>query len=73
MNNNIIMVANYTSDDSYAWWLMEHFWCILAEEVNKYGGKTFVAYPKLSAASENVNKSSAAALEIKVDKVTEEL
>ncbi len=51
---NLLMVANYPSDTSYAWWLMEHFWATLAKEFETYGKKTFLAYPKITLLSETI-------------------
>ena len=32
------MVANYAPDVGYAWWLMEHYWVLLAEKYGKRRG-----------------------------------
>ncbi len=40
------MVANYAPDVGYAWWLMEHYWCLLAEDLARRGRSALLAYPK---------------------------
>lgn len=70
---NLLLVSNYPSDTTYAWWLMEHFWCLLTEEVVGCGGESFIAYPKLKKLSESINKSQAQALELQVLKPTQKL
>lgn len=56
MKYNVLMVANYPSDAAYAWWLMEFFWVTLSERESV--GKSFVAYPKLNAIPESLQKSN---------------
>ncbi len=47
-NGNILLVSNYPSDVGYAWWLMEHFWVLLAEHFKARGAKAFLAYPSIN-------------------------
>tara|TARA_R110002049_G_scaffold239433_2_gene412637 strand:- start:8523 stop:9656 length:1134 start_codon:yes stop_codon:yes gene_type:complete len=47
INGNLLLVSNYPSDTAYAWWLMEHFWCLLADEYKDSGHRVYLAYPKL--------------------------
>ncbi len=61
---NLIMVANYPSDTSYAWWLMEHFWVTLATEFETYGKKAFLAYPKITSLSETIRISTIEPIEL---------
>lgn len=70
---NILLVSNYPSDTTYAWWLMEHFWCLLTDEAVGRGGESFIVYPKLTILSEKINKSQAQALELQVLKPTQKL
>jgi len=63
---NILMVANYPSDTSYAWWLMEHFWKTLAEKIEKGGGNTFLAYPKITTLSNTVTNSPIITVELSI-------
>jgi glycosyltransferase involved in cell wall biosynthesis len=39
-----LLVANYPSDVGYAWWLMESFWCALAQEYHERE-TVLLAYP----------------------------
>lgn len=43
---NLLLVANYRPDVGYAWWLMERFWVLLAEEAARSGRRTLLAYPE---------------------------
>jgi len=49
-DGNLLLVSNYPSDVAYAWWLMEHFWCVLADEFARSGSKVFLAYPEVNNA-----------------------
>jgi glycosyltransferase involved in cell wall biosynthesis len=40
-----LMVANYAPDVGYAWWLMEHYWVLLAEQLAGQGRRAVLAYP----------------------------
>ena len=40
-----LMVANYAPDVGYAWWLMEHYWALLAENLARQGRRALLAYP----------------------------
>ena len=44
---NILMVANYPPDVGYAWWLMQYFWELIAQEVVSSGGAAYLAYPSI--------------------------
>lgn len=39
------MVANYAPDVGYAWWLMEHYWALLANSIAGQGRRALLAYP----------------------------
>jgi glycosyltransferase involved in cell wall biosynthesis len=52
---NLLMVANFPSDTGYAWWLMEHFWRSMAEQFERHGKMSFLAYPKITSLSEAIN------------------
>ena len=45
---SLLLVANYSSDVGYAWWLMESFWVILAERYCKHVD-IILAYPKINS------------------------
>ena len=54
-HKNALMVSNYPSDTAYAWWLMEQFWAILAQELaHSSGGVAYLAYPAISTLSDRV-------------------
>ena len=63
---NVLLVSNYPSDVGYAWWLMEHFWTLIAEYFEAQGGKAFLAYPSITELPERIRKSSIIAVEMKV-------
>ena len=45
-NGACLMVANYAPDVGYAWWLMEHYWALLAGDLARQGRRALLAYPK---------------------------
>ncbi|MGM0767445.1 MAG: glycosyltransferase family 4 protein [Pseudomonadota bacterium] len=45
---NLLLVSNYPSDVGYAWWLMEHFWVLLAEHFENSGKRVYLAYPEIN-------------------------
>jgi glycosyltransferase involved in cell wall biosynthesis len=61
---NLLMVANYPSDTSYAWWLMEHFWEILAEQFKSNGKQTFLAYPVITSLTDTVKNAAIEPVEL---------
>tara|TARA_B100002003_G_scaffold182027_1_gene170204 strand:- start:27078 stop:28223 length:1146 start_codon:yes stop_codon:yes gene_type:complete len=63
---NILLVSNYPSDVGYAWWLMEHFWVLLAEHFAAEGKQAFLAYPSISKLPANIEKSAIRTLELTV-------
>lgn len=63
---NVLMVSNYPSDTAYAWWLMEHFWVLLAEAAQERGGRTYLAYPKITAVPPRIAASSIQTVELPV-------
>lgn len=62
MKSNILMVANYSSDAAYAWWLMEFFWVTLSERESI--NQSFIAYPRLNEIPETIERSKIQALEL---------
>lgn len=44
-----LMVANYSPDVGYAWWLMEHYWVLIAEFLASRGRRALLAYPARGA------------------------
>lgn len=46
-NASLVLVANWDSDAGYAWWLMESYWCALAQVYAKHG-PVYIAYPSIS-------------------------
>jgi glycosyltransferase involved in cell wall biosynthesis len=57
-DGNILCVSNYASDVGYAWWLMEHFWSLLASIFEAVGCRAFLAYPKVKTIPESVASTS---------------
>lgn len=47
--SQILLVANYPSDEGYAWWLMENFWVVIAERAAREGRRCVLCYPKVNA------------------------
>ncbi|MEP1216122.1 MAG: glycosyltransferase family 4 protein [Marinobacter sp.] len=58
------MVSNYPSDVGYAWWLMEHFWTLIADAFAASGSKTFLAYPTITSLPEALSGSSITPIEL---------
>ncbi len=63
---NVLMVANYPSDTGYAWWLMEHFWKILAERADGAGCAAYLAYPRISTLSDCIEKAPITPVELSI-------
>lgn len=61
---SLLLVSNYPSDTAYAWWLMEHFWSVLAQYASGKSQKVFVAYPKITKISERVRGTAANPIEL---------
>ncbi|MCF8095711.1 MAG: glycosyltransferase family 4 protein [Desulfobacteraceae bacterium] len=73
MKKNILLVSNYPSDVSYAWWLMELFWCLLTEEIVNRGGKAYLSYPSVSKIPAKIMESGVNVVELKVVQPSKEL
>ena len=54
---NILLVANWDSDVGYAWWLMENFWCTIAQEYSNKGYACFLIYPSISIIPKTILES----------------
>lgn len=65
-NGNILLVSNYPSDVGYAWWLMEHFWVLLAEHFEARGAKAFLAYPSINKLPDSIKDSSITPVELEI-------
>jgi glycosyltransferase involved in cell wall biosynthesis len=63
---NILLVANYSSDTAYAWWLIEQFWKSIALHFESSGRRTFLAYPKLNAIPDAIAQSPIEVIELKL-------
>lgn len=63
---NILMVSNYPSDTSYAWWLMENFWITMSQRSRRMGGKAYLAYPKITCLSQEIDDSPAIPVELHI-------
>lgn len=57
-DGNILCVSNYASDVGYAWWLMEHFWSVLADIFQAGGRRAFLAYPKVKTVPDSIASTS---------------
>lgn len=63
---NLLLVSNYPSDVGYAWWLMEHFWTLLAARFEAKGAKTFLAYPGITTLPPAIEDSNIRPMELTV-------
>ncbi len=63
---NILLVSNYSSDVGYAWWLMEHFWVLLACHFERQGSRAFLAYPTISELPQSIRNSNIEPIEMTV-------
>jgi glycosyltransferase involved in cell wall biosynthesis len=50
----VLLVANYRPDVGYAWWLMERFWCEVADICLTLGRECFIAYPATGSVPEPI-------------------
>lgn len=64
VTGNILMVSNYPSDTAYAWWLMEHFWVILAQKCNNRKAKAYLAYPHIEILSQKIESAPIETVEL---------
>lgn len=63
---NLLLVSNYASDVGYAWWLMEHFWVLLAEHFGKKGKQAYLAYPEINTLPASIQSSQINIVEMTV-------
>lgn len=63
---NILLVSNYASDVGYAWWLMEHFWVLLAEHFREKGKQAYLAYPKVNTLPASIQSSQINIVEMSI-------
>lgn len=61
---NILMVSNYASNTVYAWWLMEHFWCLLGGTFAEAGRKAYLAYPQVKSVPKSIQESAIEVVEM---------
>jgi len=57
MRNNILLVANYTSDVGYAWWLMGNFWSEISLHFQKANRTCTLLYPKVNSVPDTIKRS----------------
>ena len=50
----VLLVANFESGVGYAWWLMENFWVLIAQQVALQGRKCFLAYPAITTIPDTI-------------------
>ncbi|GGC72841.1 glycosyltransferase family 4 protein [Marinobacter halophilus] len=67
-NGNILLVSNYPSDVGYAWWLMEQFWVLLANDFTSRGAKAFLAYPSITQLPDTIKDSCITPVELDIPK-----
>lgn len=65
-----MLVSNYPSDVGYAWWLMEHFWVLLADHFVAKGANAYLAYPSINELPSTIENSSITTTELSVPGVT---
>jgi glycosyltransferase involved in cell wall biosynthesis len=63
---NLLMVSNYPSDTAYAWWLMEHFWRILAKRFIDSGRSVYLAYPTITTLTEAISTAPIETVELTI-------
>lgn len=63
---NVLLVSNYPSDVGYAWWLMEHFWTLIAEHFESQGCKAYLAYPRITVLPEKIKESGITTVEMAI-------
>ncbi|MEQ8535176.1 MAG: hypothetical protein RIB86_25190, partial [Imperialibacter sp.] len=68
---NILLVSNYPSDVGYAWWLMEHFWALLASHYERQGSKAFLAYPSIRELPPTIRHSNLHPIEMTIPGTTQ--
>lgn len=62
----VLLVANYPSDVGYAWWLMENFWALIAQEMHRQGRTCLLAYPKVNRVPKQIEQAPLQVLEIDI-------
>lgn len=67
---SVLLVSNYSSDVGYAWWLMEHFWTLLAHHFEKQGSKAFLAYPSITELPPTIRDSNIQPIEMTIPGTT---
>lgn len=60
---NILLVANYPSDTSYAWWLMENYWAAIGNYFNLFGITSYLIFPELRSVSDILKDSQVTLIE----------
>jgi hypothetical protein len=66
LKGNILLGGNFPSGTAYVWWLMEHFWSLLAVYFVENDRKAFVAYPEITELSEAVQWAPVKPVEFKL-------
>ena len=67
--DNVLLVSNYPSNLGYAWWLMEHFWTLIAEQFEARGGRAFLAYPRITELPESIRQSNIVVVEMDIQRL----
>ncbi len=63
---NVLCVANFPTSAGYAWQYIESLYAAVADDLARYGVRTWVAYPRVDAAPDTLTVSAAEAIELPV-------
>lgn len=72
ISGNLLLVSNFPSDTSYAWWLMEHFWVSFAEYFTKFDCHVYLAYPHVTSVSDSIKTAPIDVIELTIPWTTKE-
>ncbi len=64
---NLLCVANFPTNTGYAWEFIEGLYAGLADDLHRFGVRTWVAYPRVDAAPTTLAHSVAEPIELRVD------
>ena len=64
---NLLCVANFPSNTGYAWEFIESLYAGLADDLHRFGVRTWVAYPRVDEPPSTLADSAAEPLELPVD------
>ncbi len=64
---NLLCVANFPTNAGYAWEFIEGLYAGLADDLHRFGVRTWVAYPRVDGPPRTLAHSAAEPLELRVD------